>query len=124
MYGSHLHPAEELHLLREDMRRIRMREAELRRQFITGPARLRDGPHHRVEVTAQTRRVFDRAALPPEILHDQRFWRLEESPVLRVVPRELWPDGFSDPETRGSGPQGFDREDSDEDVILIDDTDR
>lgn len=86
MFGSHLHPVKKLHLLREDLRRLRMREAELSRRLLAGPARLRDGPRLRVEVTAQTRRVFNRAALPPEILHDDRYWRIGEEPVVHVLP--------------------------------------
>ncbi|MEM6906034.1 MAG: hypothetical protein AAF568_09085 [Pseudomonadota bacterium] len=79
-----LSPADELGLLRDEIRRLKAREAELREALISEPA-ARRGADFRVEVKEQTRRTFDRTLLPPEITDDPRFWKTSVSQVVKVV---------------------------------------
>ena len=87
-----LHPADELALIREDMRRLKARETFLRNGF------LRDSLHRRgtdavVEVKTLRSRVLLRDKLPDTIVDDPQFW--EERRLQQVRVRSL-SDGAGD----------------------------
>ena len=78
-----LPPADELALIRDEMRRLKIREAVLRRLVLDDPA-LRTGHSARVIVQEQNRREIDIAALPPEIIRDSRYWTMRETEMLFI----------------------------------------
>lgn len=77
-------PADELELVRAELKRLRAREAALREQVLEkgGGA---PGQDWRVEVVEQRRRTLDRAALPREIADDPRYWKESVSRVVKTV---------------------------------------
>lgn len=76
-------PADELELVRAELKRLRAREAELRAQVLEEGAE--PGQDWRVEVVEQRRRTLDRSALPTEIADDPRYWKQSVSRVVRTV---------------------------------------
>ena len=78
-----LPPADELALIRDEMRRLKIREAVLRRLVLDDPA-LRAGHAARVIVQEQNRREINIAALPPEIIRDSRYWTMRETEMLFI----------------------------------------
>ena len=83
-----MHPADELSLLRSEMRKLREREAELREGFLKGRYS-RDGTIARVNLKVQRRRMLQRDRLPPHIQNDPRYWQMRESHVVQVEERAL-----------------------------------
>lgn len=86
--GTNIHPADELSLVREELRRLKAREAELRAGFLTGDLP-RVGSIAQVGLKVQRRRVLQRNALPPSIQNDARYWKLAESHVVVVEDRDI-----------------------------------
>lgn len=84
---SNTHPADELSLIRAEMRRLRTREQELRDGFVSGDLPS-IGSIARIEVRHQQRRVFQRDLLPPAVLRDDRYWTTRVSPVVTLTERE------------------------------------
>ena len=78
-----LPPADELALIRDEMRRLKIREAMLRRLVLDDPA-LRTGHSARVIVQEQNRREINIAALPPEIIRDSHCWTMREAEMLFI----------------------------------------
>jgi hypothetical protein len=76
-------PADELELVRAEIKRLRAREAELREQVLGEGAE--PGQDWRVEVVEQRRRTLDRAALPREIAADPRYWKESVARVVKTV---------------------------------------
>lgn len=77
-------PADELEVVRAEIKRLRAREAELRAAVLEeGGAE--PGQDWRVEVVEQRRRTLDRAALPPEVVRDPRFWKERVARVVKTV---------------------------------------
>ena len=77
-------PADELELVRAEIKRLRKREAELR-GAVLDEGGAEPGQDWRVEVVEQRRRTLDRAALPPEIAGDPRYWKERVSRVVKTV---------------------------------------
>ncbi|MEL7466958.1 MAG: hypothetical protein AAFN27_00800 [Pseudomonadota bacterium] len=76
-------PADELGHIRAEMKRLKAREAELKDQITeTGQT---EGADFTVRVVEQTRRTLNREALPPEILEDDRYWKVSISRVVKTV---------------------------------------
>ena len=84
---DNMHPADELAWLREEIRRLSCREAELRARFIAGCAP-RHGTEASVTVRATRRAVFRRERLPAELLSDPRFWDTRLSHAVTVAMRK------------------------------------
>jgi hypothetical protein len=76
--------ADELELVRAEIKRLRAREAELRSVLLEEDG-AEPGQDWRVEVVEQRRRTLDRAALPPEISRDPRYWKERVARVVRTV---------------------------------------
>ena len=76
-------PADELELVRAEIKRLKAREAALRDEVLAGATEA--GQDWRVEIVEQRRRTFDRSALPPEIADDPRLWKERVSRVVKTV---------------------------------------
>jgi hypothetical protein len=77
-------PADELELVRAEIKRLRKREAELRGAVLEeGGAE--PGQDWRVEIVEQRRRTLDHAALPREIGEDPRYWKERVARVVKTV---------------------------------------
>jgi hypothetical protein len=76
-------PADELELVRAEIKRLKAREAQLRDEVLGGAAE--PGRDWRVEVVEQRRRTLDRSALPAEIADDPRYWKESVSRVVKTV---------------------------------------
>jgi hypothetical protein len=76
-------PADELELVRAEIKRLKAREAALREEVLGGATEA--GQDWRVEVVEQRRRTLDRGALPREITDDPRFWKERVSRVVKTV---------------------------------------
>jgi hypothetical protein len=76
--------ADELELVRAEIKRLKAREAELRAAMLEG-GDTEPGQDWRVEVVEQRRRTLDRAALPPEIAADPRFWKERVARVVKTI---------------------------------------
>ena len=77
-------PADELELVRAEIKRLRAREAELRAAVLEeGGAE--PGQDWRVEIVEQRRRTLDRTALPHEIGNDPRYWKERVARVVKTV---------------------------------------
>lgn len=87
-----LHPADELALIREDMRRLKARETFLRNGFLRDSLPRR-GTDAVVEVKTLRSRVLLRDKLPDTIVDDPQFW--EERRLQQVRVRSL-SDGADD----------------------------
>ncbi len=81
-----LPPADEMAQIRDDIRRLKIREAVLRRIVLDDPA-LRDGLESRVVVRVQKRRSLDMAQLPAFIKNDARFWVVTETQTVLIESR-------------------------------------
>lgn len=95
-------PADELELVRAEIKRLKAREAELRAAVLDESAE--PGQDWRVEVVEQRRRTLDRMALPPEIAGDPRYWKESVSRVVKTV------------SVHARRPPGADRQDDDEET--------
>lgn len=82
-----MHPADELSLVRAELRRLREREQQLRDGFLSGDLP-RDGAIARVNLTVQRRRMLKRDQLPSHIQNDPRYWQMRESRVVEIEDRE------------------------------------
>jgi hypothetical protein len=80
---SNMPPADELELVRAEIKRLRAREAELRAAVLEDGAE--PGQDWRVEVVEQRRRTLDRTSLPPEISGDPRYWKERVARVVKTV---------------------------------------
>ena len=79
-------PADELGMLREEMKRLKAREAELRTEILeTGDA---SGIEYTVEIKTQERRTLDKDKLPKEILDDPYYYKVSTSQTVRTIPIE------------------------------------
>lgn len=79
-------PADELGHIREELKRLKARETELRTELLaTGEA---SGTDYTIEIKTQERRTLDKDKLPPEILEDPYYYKISTSQVLRSVPVE------------------------------------
>ena len=77
-------PADELGYIRDEIKRLKAREAELRAEILeTGEA---TGTTYTVEIKTQERRSFDRTRLPQEIQDDPAFWKVSTTQVVKTVP--------------------------------------
>lgn len=81
-----LPPADELAQIRDDLRRLKIREAVLRRIVLDDPA-TRDGIDARVVVRVQKRLTLDPAQLPDFIRNDRRYWAMAETHVVLIENR-------------------------------------
>ncbi|MEM7685914.1 MAG: hypothetical protein ACFB03_20615 [Paracoccaceae bacterium] len=76
-------PADELGHIRAEMKRLKTRETELKDQIAeTGQT---DGADFTARIVEQTRRSLNREALPPEILEDERYWKVSVNRVVKTV---------------------------------------
>lgn len=79
-------PADELGHIRDELKRLKARETELRAEILeTGDA---SGAEYTVEIKTQERRVLDRDKLPQEILDDPYYYKTSTSQIVRTVPLE------------------------------------
>ena len=85
-------PADELELVRGELKRLRAREAALREQVLAEGGS-EPGEDWRVEVVEQRRRTLDRAALPAEIAGDPRYWKESVTRVVKTVSVRARPAG-------------------------------
>lgn len=81
-----LPPADELAQIRDDLRRLKIREAVLRRIVLDDPA-MRDEIDARVVVRVQKRLTLDPAQLPDFIRNDRRYWAMAETHVVLIENR-------------------------------------
>lgn len=89
-----LYPADELALIRDQIKRLELQEQALREGYLQG--RLNPvGYETTVEIREQRKRHLLRDRLPPEILHDPQFW--EEKVVRAVIVRKAGQRGASIP---------------------------
>ena len=78
--------ADELGMLREEMKRLKARENELRAEILeTGDA---SGSVYTVTIKTQERRTLDKDKLPKEILEDPYYYKVSTSQTVRTVPVE------------------------------------
>ena len=92
-------PADELAHIRDEIRALRVREAELRQCFTDECNQgVFEGCDYDVVVQLHKRRVLKKSSLPPEILNNPCFFEERTAPVVRVVPRKepRLPLGFSE----------------------------
>lgn len=80
-----LHPADELALIRADMRRLQERETFLRNGFLQ-QSWSRRGTEAEVEVKAVHSRVLRRDKLPREIVNDPTYWEDRQVRHVRTKP--------------------------------------
>lgn len=78
-----MHPADEFFHLRKEIRVLTARADILRMKFLSGDLPAQSNAHN-VTIRQQTRRVFKRDRLPPEILADSRYWQETRTPVVTV----------------------------------------
>ncbi|MFK7944217.1 MAG: hypothetical protein AB8B85_15070 [Paracoccaceae bacterium] len=79
-------PADELGHIREELKRLKARETELRTEILeTGDA---TGTDYTIEIKTQERRTLDKGKLPPEILEDPYYYKTSTSQIVRTVPVE------------------------------------
>lgn len=78
-------PADELAVVRAQMRVLQDREADLKNAFLTRRAPLL-GLDHRVEIRSHKDLVFQRELLPEKILNDPSYWGTRDTKQIRVKP--------------------------------------
>lgn len=78
------HPADRLLRVRADIARLEAEADRLRTAILELPRDRLTGANARAEVRTQTRRVFLRDRLPPDILTCPSYWDRRESHVVRV----------------------------------------
>ena len=79
-------PADELAEIRDEIARLKRREAELRAAFLARPDLAAQGRWSRVEVIETRQSRFDPALLPPAIRDDPRFRREKTVQIVRCLP--------------------------------------
>ena len=85
-YRPNMTPADELGHIREELKRLRARETELRAEILeTGDA---SGIAYTIEIKTQERRTLDKDKLPREILDDPYYYKTSTSQIVRTVPVE------------------------------------
>ena len=85
-YRPNMTPADELGHIREELKRLKAREAELRTELLeTGDA---SGTDYTIEIKTQERRTLDKDKLPREILDDPYYYKTSTSQILRTIPVE------------------------------------
>lgn len=95
-------PADELGHIREEMKRLRAREAELRTEILeTGDA---TGSDFTVEIKEQERRTLDKDKLPREIVEDPYYYKVSVSRIVRTVPADRTGRGDSLIDDEDDGP--------------------
>jgi hypothetical protein len=78
-------PADELALVRAQLRELQDREADLKIAFLTRRAPLL-GRDHRVEIRSHNNLVFQSELLPENILKNPSYWRARNTKQIRVKP--------------------------------------
>ncbi len=78
-----LHPADELAIIRQDIRRLKERETFLRNGFLNDKF-ARYGTHAIADVAPMRRRTFLKEKLPEHILNDERYWRTDIIHHVRI----------------------------------------
>jgi hypothetical protein len=78
-----MHPADEFFHLKQQIRDLTGRANRMRAQFLSGDLPVQSNAHN-VIIRQQTRRVFKRDRLPPEVLADPRYWQEARSSVVSV----------------------------------------
>ena len=81
------HPADELGDVREQMRLLRLREAELRQELLAMPTPS-SGSQFDVDIRTQRRRVFLTERLPRDILEQPVLWDTRVSKVVTLRKRQ------------------------------------
>ena len=90
--------ADALGTIREEIRALKMREAELRKAILAAPLpEAEGGAEFALRIKRGTSRRFNRDALPPDILDDPRYWTTQET-VTVSTPRVGRVASDSDPE--------------------------
>ncbi|MGL4238830.1 hypothetical protein [Tabrizicola sp.] len=74
-------PVDEFARLKDEIRRLQDRAEALRAGFLRPGARLRSN-RFEISVKRQTRRIFTKDRLPPEVLADPRYWEERVSEVV------------------------------------------
>jgi hypothetical protein len=81
-------PADELGHIRDEIRALRLREAQLRQCFTDDCDDGRfEGCDYDVVVQLHKRRVLNKSRLPAAILNNPRYFEEKSSPVVSVVAR-------------------------------------
>ncbi len=80
-----LHPADEIALIRAEIRELEQREAALR-EILMQPGASRRGGIAQVEIKTTRRRLFLRDLLPQSILSDPAMWAEQVVRALVVQP--------------------------------------
>lgn len=88
MLDTSLHPADELAEIRQMIRRLEAREAELLEGFRVGELPSR-GQHHEVNVRTRIERVFQPERLPEALFQDPDLWQDREVSAVVVRDRAL-----------------------------------
>ena len=78
-------PVDHFAKLKETIRGLEVEVTALRESFLRPGARLRSN-QFQVMVRYQTRRVFQKERLPPQILNDPKYWSEATSPIVSVQP--------------------------------------
>ncbi len=81
-----IHPADELAMVRADIKRLKSREAFLREGFLEDTLP-RHGDDAVVEVSVFSSRRFLRDRLPRKILDDEAYWGAVRTKHVSVKPR-------------------------------------
>ena len=89
---SNMHPVDELKSVRDRIKELQAREAELRDRVINGKASDAIGVMAIAFVTKQVRKTFDRKAAEAELGSLARFDRPTEMIVVRVQERVYEPE--------------------------------
>lgn len=90
-----IHPADELGVIRAEIKRLKARETALRQQAIEAGT-VAPGAEYRVEIVEQRRRTFNKDALPDEILNDPAYWKESTTRIVKTVPLDRDPRATSD----------------------------
>ena len=83
--------ADELAMIRAELRRLRSREVELCRALIAAPAAQRLGRWHEAEVTGGKRMVFNPWLLPAGLRQDPSYWQERGAPLVTLHPLQPQP---------------------------------
>ncbi|WP_377509445.1 hypothetical protein [Octadecabacter sp. R77987] len=83
---QNLYPADELSQVRAQIRRLKLREDELRAGYLSGQLNP-VGLDALVEIKMQRRRRFCHDRLPPDILNNPVYWDRSETPAVVVRPK-------------------------------------
>jgi hypothetical protein len=80
---SNLHPADEIQKIREQVKELKAREAELKAQIVSGKAS-KEGQFVRAQLFTQVTRRFDRQAAEAEFGNVDRFFVETKALVLKL----------------------------------------